>query len=220
VLIDGAQSIAHEPVDVQALDCDFYCFSGHKVYGPMGIGVLYGKEELLEEMPPYQTGGGIALGVTYDEITNIRQLPMRLEAGTPNVEGALGLEAALKYLTELGRERITAYEHELVGYAVQRLQSIPGLQLVGNARERSGIVSFNLDGYHPYDVGNWANEFGITLRTGVHCAIPLNDQLNIVGTVRASFAIYNTKAEVDLLHDVVAKTPKGSWSLERPRDRF
>jgi cysteine desulfurase/selenocysteine lyase len=220
VLIDGAQAIAHEKVDVQDLDCDFYAFSSHKVYGPMGIGVLYGKEKWLEEMPPYQTGGGIAMDANYDEMVALRNLPFRHEAGTPNVEGAVGLEAALQYLTQNGREAITAYEHELLRYATEKLQAIPDIQLVGTAREKSGIISFNRAGYHPYDLGNAANQQGIAMRTGVHCAIPLTNLLGLVGTVRASFAIYNTKEEIDLMCEVVAQAPKGYWTLERPRDRF
>jgi cysteine desulfurase/selenocysteine lyase len=220
VLIDGAQAIAHEKVDVQDLDCDFYAFSSHKVYGPMGMGVLYGKEKWLEEMPPYQTGGGIAMDANYDEMVALRNLPFRHEAGTPNVEGAVGLEAALQYLTQNGREAITAYEHELLRYATEKLQAIPDIQLVGTAREKSGIISFNRAGYHPYDLGNAANQQGIAMRTGVHCAIPLTNLLGLVGTVRASFAIYNTKEEIDLMCEVVAQAPKGYWTLERPRDRF
>lgn len=220
VLIDGAQAIAHGTVDVQALDCDFYCFSSHKAYGPMGIGVLYGKEQWLETMHPYQTGGGIASDVDYEQPKVLRPLPYKLEAGTPNVEGALGLEAALRYISELGREAIVEHENQLMSYATEKLQSIPDLKIVGTARNKSSILSFNREGYHPYDIGNRANEFGIALRTGVHCAIPLVDLLGLVGTVRASFAIYNTKADVDLLCEAVASTVKGVWSLERANIRF
>lgn len=220
VLIDGAQAIAHGTVDVQALDCDFYCFSSHKAYGPMGIGVLYGKEKWLETMEPYQTGGGIASDVDFERPKVFRPLPYKLEAGTPNVEGALGLEAALHYISELGRDAIVEHENQLLSYATEKLQSIPDLQIVGTARHKSGIVSFNREGYHPYDIGNRANEFGIALRTGVHCAIPLVDSLGIVGTVRASFAVYNSKADVDLLCEAVASATKGVWSLERANIRF
>lgn len=209
VLIDGAQAIVHGTVDVQVLDCDFYCFSSHKAYGPMGIGVLYGKEKWLERMPPYQTGGGIVFDTDYERMKVIRPLPQKLEAGTPNVEGAIGLEAALRYVSDLGRDAIVEHESELLRYATEKLQTILDLQIVGTARHKSGIISFNRQGYDPYDIGNWANEFGIALRTGVHCAIPLANSLGLVGTVRASFAVYNTKAEIDLLCEVVAGTPKG-----------
>ncbi|MCX7748936.1 MAG: cysteine desulfurase [Clostridia bacterium] len=220
VIIDGAQGIAHEKVDVQALDCDFYCFSGHKMYGPMGIGVMYGKKKFLEKMPYYQTGGGIALGVTYQDITVERPLPFKLEAGTPNVEGAIGLEAAIQYLTEIGYDDIIAHENELLDYARKKLSDIEGMRIFGSAKKTSSIISFLIGDIHPYDVGNKANEFGIALRTGVHCAIPFVDKMKIVGTVRASFGIYNTKEEVDALYQALLQVKKAEWSVNRPKDRF
>jgi cysteine desulfurase / selenocysteine lyase len=219
-VIDGAQAIAHEPVDVSALGCDFYVFSGHKMYAPMGIGVLYGKEERLNAMESYQKGGGGVMGVTFAEVTRYKPLPFRLEPGTPNVGGAVGLGAAIEYLNGIGREEIWGYERRLRKYAVDRLCSIDGVKLVGNAANASGLISFVREGYHAYDIGAFADSRGIALSAGAHCAMPLLDSLKLVATVRASFALYNTNDEVDALCEAVAAAPKGVWSLEKPCDRF
>jgi len=172
VLIDGAQAVAHLPVDVQVLDCDFYCFSAHKIYGPMGNGVLYGKKEILEELPPYQGGGEMISEVTFDK-TTFNELPFRFEAGTPNVSGALGLEAALQYLESVGPEAMHQYENELLRYATQKLSAIPGLIIYGNSSEKTGVITFNLAGIHSYDVGTLLDKFGIAVRTGHLCTQPL-----------------------------------------------
>lgn len=219
-VVDGAQAIAHEPVDVTALGCDFYVFSGHKMYAPMGIGVLYGKEERLTAMPQYQRGGGGVMGVSFSDVTKYRPLPFRLESGTPNVAGAVGLGAAIEYLTELGRETIWSHERELRRYAVERLSRIAGLRFVGTAERSSGLVSFMLDGYHAHDIGAFADSRGIAISAGAHCAMPLLDALGIVATARVSFGVYNTQKDVDALYDAVSATPKGHWSLERPNDRY
>lgn len=202
VLVDGAQAVAHRQVDVQELDADFYCFSGHKMYAPMGIGVLYGKEEWLDRLPPYQMGGEMIREVTFTR-TDFNELPFKFEAGTPNVEGALGLRAAVRYLLETGTDRIDAYEHELLAYATQRLLEIDGMKLYGTAAHKASLISFLLHNIHPYDAGMIVDKMGIAVRTGHHCAMPLMEYLKIPGTIRASFAFYNTKEEIDRLAEAV-----------------
>ncbi len=198
VLVDGAQAVPHLPVDVQALGCDFYAFSGHKVYGPTGIGVLYGKEEILAEMPPYQGGGDMISSVTFEK-TTYNVVPYKFEAGTPDIAGAIGLGAALKYIGDLGMDKVAAHEHELLAYATETVGAIPGVRLIGTARERAGVLSFMLDGVHPHDLGTILDREGVAIRTGHHCAQPVMDRFGIPATARASFAIYNTKEEVDAL---------------------
>lgn len=204
VLIDGAQAIAHNNVDVQALDADFYCFSGHKMYGPMGVGVLYGKERWLEAMPPYQGGGEMIQTVTFEK-TVYNELPLKFEAGTPNVCDTLGLTAAMDYMNALGMENIAVYEKELLRYATERLTAVGGIRIIGTAREKAGVLSFLPDGIHPYDMGTILDKLGIAVRTGNHCAQPLMERLGIIGTIRASFALYNTKQEVDILADAIIR---------------
>lgn len=198
VLVDGAQAIPHLQVDVQALDCDFYTFSSHKVYGPMGIGVLYGKSSLLEAMPPYQGGGDMISSVTFEK-TTYNKLPYKFEAGTPDVAGAIGLGAAIDYLNRLGREEIATHEHELLAYATKTLTAIPGLRVIGTAREKTGALSFVLEDIHPHDIGTILDQQGIAIRTGHHCAQPVMERFCIPATARASFAVYNTKEEIDAL---------------------
>jgi cysteine desulfurase/selenocysteine lyase len=198
VLVDGAQAVPHFAVDVQALDCDFYAFSGHKVYGPTGIGVLYGKRALLNAMPPYQGGGDMISSVTFAK-TTYNDLPFKFEAGTPDIAGAIALGAALKYITGLGMDKIAAHESELLAYATEAVGAIPGVRLIGTASDRAGVLSFVLDHVHPHDLGTILDREGIAIRTGHHCAQPVMERFGISGTARASFAIYNTKEEVDAL---------------------
>lgn len=198
VLVDGAQAAPHLQIDVQALDCDFYVFSGHKMYGPMGIGVLYGKRELLEAMPPYQGGGDMISSVTFEK-TLYNKLPYKFEAGTPDVSGAIGLGAAIDYLTNLSLDRIAAHEHELLVYATQSLADVPGVRLIGTAKSKAAVVSFVLENIHAHDVGTILDQEGIAIRTGHHCAQPLMQRFGVAATARASFALYNTKDEVDAL---------------------
>ncbi|MGE5425335.1 MAG: aminotransferase class V-fold PLP-dependent enzyme, partial [Syntrophothermus sp.] len=200
VLVDGAQGVPHLRVDVQELDCDFYCFSGHKMYGPMGIGVLYGKEKLLNEMPPYQLGGEMIREVFYNYST-YNDLPFKFEAGTPNVEGVYGLDAAIDYLQNTGIEEIHDYENDLLKYATEKLTAIEGLSIVGTAAFKTALISFQLQGIHPYDAGTILDKLGIAVRTGHHCAQPLMDYFNLPGTIRASFSFYNTMQEIDALAD-------------------
>ena len=198
VLVDGAQAVPHLSVDVQALDCDFYAFSGHKVYGPTGIGVLYGKAALLEAMPPYQSGGEMISSVTFEK-TTYNKLPFKFEAGTPDIAGAIGLHAALEYLNGLGMNNVAAHEHELLDYATEAVVAIPGVHLIGTANERAGVLSFVLEGVHPHDIGTILDQEGIAVRTGHHCAQPVMERFGIPATARASFALYNTRDEVDAL---------------------
>ena len=198
VLVDGAQSIPHMPVDVQALDADFYVFSGHKVYGPTGVGVLYGKEDWLDRLPPYQGGGEMIQHVSFER-TTFNELPFKFEAGTPDYIGTTGLAKALDYVSTLGMDHIAAYEHELTEYALQRLGKIPGMRIFGQAPERGGVISFLVGNIHHFDMGTLLDRLGIAVRTGHHCAQPLMERLGIEGTVRASFGLYNTKEEVDAL---------------------
>ncbi|NCA84267.1 MAG: cysteine desulfurase [Clostridia bacterium] len=205
VLIDGAQAVAHLPVDVQALDCDFYCFSAHKIYGPMGNGVLYGKKEILEELPPYQGGGEMISEVTFDK-TTFNELPFRFEAGTPNVAGALGLEAALHYIQSVGARAMHQYENDLLLYATEKLSAISGLIIYGNSPEKTGVVTFNLAGIHSYDVGTLLDKFGVAVRTGHMCTQPLTVFYGVPGFIRASFSMYNTRQEVDALADAILRS--------------
>jgi cysteine desulfurase/selenocysteine lyase len=198
VLLDGAQAVPHMPVDVQELDCDFYAFSGHKMLGPTGIGVLYGKREWLEVMPPYQGGGDMILSVSFDK-TLYNDPPYKFEAGTPHIAGAIGLGAAVDYLERLGMENVAAYEQELSSYATQILAQVDGVRFIGTAREKVGVLSFILDGVHPHDIGTILDHEGVAIRTGHHCVQPVMDRFGIPATARASFALYNTKAEVDVL---------------------
>jgi cysteine desulfurase/selenocysteine lyase len=204
VLVDGAQAVPHIPVDVQDLDCDFYAFSGHKLYGPTGVGVLYGKSELLDEMPPYQGGGDMILSVTFEK-TEYNQLPHKFEAGTPNMAGVIGFGAAIDYIRGLGLDIVAEYEDRLLDYAVTRLRSIPGVRLIGNPENRVSLVSFVLDGIHAHDVGTILDQEGVAVRTGHHCAMPVMDRFGVPATVRASFACYNTKGEVDALVNSIEK---------------
>lgn len=198
VLVDGAQGVPHMKVDVQDLDVDFYAFSGHKVYGPTGIGVLYGREALLDAMPPWQGGGDMILSVTFEK-TTYNALPYKFEAGTPNIEGVIALEAALRYVSDLGLDNINAYEQELREYATEKLQEIDGLRIIGTAREKASVISFVLEGIHPHDIGTILDRDGIAIRTGHHCAQPLMLRYNVPATGRASFGLYNTKEEADVL---------------------
>ena len=205
VLLDGAQSAPHLPVDVRDLDCDFYAFSGHKLFGPTGIGVLYGKRELLESMPPYQGGGEQIKSVTFEK-TIYNDLPYKFEAGTPHIAGVVGLGAAIDYVNDIGLERAAAYEHELLEYGTEQLQAIEGLRLIGTARQKASVLSFLLDGIHPHDIGTVLDTQGIAIRTGHHCAQPLMQRFQIPATARASLAFYNTKDEIDALVEGIHRT--------------
>ncbi len=198
VLLDGAQAIPHMSVDVQALDCDFYVFSGHKLYAPSGIGVLYGKQALLEAMPPYQGGGDMIRKVTFEE-TEYNSLPYKFEAGTPNIADVIGLGAAIDYLTEIGMDNIAAYEAELLAYATASANKIQGLRIIGDNNHKGAILSFVLDKIHPHDIGTMLDSLGIAIRAGHHCAMPVMDFFEVPATARASFAMYNTKEEIDVL---------------------
>ncbi len=198
VLVDGAQAVPHLKVDVQALDCDFYAFSGHKVYGPTGIGVLYGKAALLDAMPPYQGGGDMISSVTFEK-TIFNKLPFKFEAGTPDISGAIGLGAAIRYLDGIGIDNVAAHEHDLLALATQRLAAIPGIRLIGTAQEKAGVLSFVMEGIHPHDIGTILDQEGIAIRTGHHCSQPVMERFGIPATARASFALYNTREEVDAL---------------------
>jgi cysteine desulfurase / selenocysteine lyase len=198
VLLDGAQAVPHLPVDVQALDCDFYCFSGHKMCGPTGIGVLYGREALLEAMPPWQGGGDMILTVSFSG-SRWNTLPFKFEAGTPHIAGAIGLAAAIDYLQGLGLERIAAAEHALLEYATLRLQEVPGLRLIGTAPDKAAVASFVLAGIHPHDLGTILDSRGVAIRTGHHCAMPVMEFYGVPATARASFSFYNTREEIDRL---------------------
>lgn len=204
VLVDGAQAAPHLPIDVQALDCDFYAFSGHKVYGPTGIGVLYGKSELLEEMPPYQGGGDMIRSVTFEK-TTYNVLPYKFEAGTPDIAGAIGLGAALEYVMNLGMDRVAAHEHDLLEYGTAQLSAVKGVRLIGTARERAGVISFVVDGVHPHDLGTILDREGIAIRTGHHCAQPVMERFGVPATARASFGVYNTREEIDALASGISR---------------
>ena len=198
VLVDGAQAAPHTQIDVQDLDCDFYAFSGHKVYGPTGIGVLYGKPELLEAMSPYQGGGDMIASVSFEK-TTYNTLPYKFEAGTPNIAGTIGLGAAIDYVSEIGVDSIARHEHDLLSYGTELLSKIPGLRLIGTAKKKAGVLSFVLEGIHPHDVGTVLDREGIAIRTGHHCAMPLMDRFGVPATARASLAVYNTREEIDSL---------------------
>ncbi len=204
VLIDGAQGIKHETLDVQNLDADFYAFSGHKIYGPTGIGVLYGKEELLEKMPPWQGGGDMIATVTFQK-TTFNELPFKFEAGTANYIGAAALATALQYYQSVGINAATEYEHELLTYATKQLQAIEGIRIIGTAKDKASIISFMIENIHPYDTGMILDKMGIAVRTGTHCTEPTMAHFNIDGTIRASLAFYNTKNEIDRLIEGVKK---------------
>ena len=197
VLIDGAQSVAHLKVDVQALGCDFYCFSGHKMYGPMGVGVLYGREAMLDELPPYQGGGEMIENVTF-ECTTYNRLPFKFEAGTPSVGDVIGLGRAIDFMQQVGLANIAAHEDDLLHYATEQLLAIPDVHIYGRAPQKTSVLSFLVGGAHPYDVGTLLDQLGVAVRTGHHCTQPIMDRYGIPGTVRASFAVYNTREEVDL----------------------
>ncbi len=204
VVVDGAQSIAHHPIDVQDLDCDFFVFSGHKMYAPMGIGGLYGKAEWLEKLPPYQFGGEMVDTVSFEK-TTFNVLPYKFEAGTPNVGAALGLETAIQFIQGLDRMEVEAHESQLLQSAIEQLSDIEGIRFIGEAAHRSGLVSFIIDGIHPYDLGTIIDKMGVAVRTGHHCAEPVMTRFGIPGTVRASFALYNTMEEVEVFVNAVKK---------------
>ena len=202
VLIDGAQGISHKSVNVSILDCDFYAFSGHKIFAPMGIGVLYGKEKLLNEMPPYQSGGEMIKEVSFEK-TTFNELPFKFEASTPNVGGILALESALKYIKNIGIDVIESYEHELLTYATAQLKNMPEINIIGNASNKSSLISFVIKGVHHYDAGTILDKLGIAVRTGHHCAQPIMTRFGIDGTLRISFAFYNTKEEINIFVDAL-----------------
>ncbi len=204
VLVDGAQAVPHMPVDVQALGVDFYAFSGHKMYGPTGIGVLYGKREWLEKMPPYHGGGEMIERVTFEK-TTWNELPFKFEAGTPDIAGTVGLHAAIDYIEAVGREAIAAHEAELLHYGMELLGAIEGMRLIGTAPHKAGVISFVLEGVHPYDLGTLLDKMGIAVRTGHHCTEPLMDRFGVPGTVRASLGMYNTREEIERLAAAVEK---------------
>lgn len=203
-LIDGAQSAAHMPIDVQALDADFYCVSSHKMYGPTGVGLLYGKKALLEKMPPYMGGGEMIKDVTFAK-TTYNDLPYKFEAGTPNIADVIAFREAIAFVDELGKENIAQYEHELLNYATEKLSQIKGVQIIGTAKQKVSVVSFVIDGIHHFDVGQMLDARGIAVRTGHHCTQPLMDRFGIEGTVRASFLVYNTKEEIDSLVEGITR---------------
>jgi cysteine desulfurase/selenocysteine lyase len=202
--VDGAQAVPHMAVDMQALDCDFYAFSGHKMFGPTGIGVLYAKAKHLDSMPPWKGGGDMILEVRFDG-TTYNELPYKFEAGTPNISGAVGLGAAIQYLESLGMDRVAAWEHELLAYLTERLSEVPGIRLIGTARQKASVQSFLLDDIHPHDLGTIVDHQGVAIRTGHHCAMPVMDFFGIAGTARASLALYNNRDDIDRLVASLAK---------------
>ncbi len=204
VMVDGAQAAPHLPVDVQALDCEFYAFSAHKMYGPTGIGALYGKRALLESMPPYQGGGDMIASVTFEK-TTYNELPYKFEAGTPNIAGVVGFGAAVDYLRQFDMQAIAAHEHDLLTHATEAVGAIPGVRIIGQAPQKAGVLSFVLDGVHPHDIGTILDREGVAIRTGQHCAQPVMDRYGVPATARASFAIYNTHDEIDVLARAVRK---------------
>jgi cysteine desulfurase/selenocysteine lyase len=204
VLIDGAQAVQHIPIDVQDLDCDFFAFSGHKMYAETGIGVLYGKQKWLDSMPPYRYGGGMISSVNLEK-TSFLEPPLKFEAGTGNIAGAVSLKAAIEYINNIGIKKIAAYEKEVYDYAMEKLRNLPGVNVYGDSEKMCGAISFNLDNIHHYDAGSILDKMGIAVRTGEHCAEPLMKRYNIKGTVRASFAVYNTQEEVDKLVEGIKK---------------
>lgn len=210
VLVDGAQAVPHLPVDVQAVDCDFYAFSGHKMFGPTGIGILYGRERLLDAMPPYQGGGDMILEVSFAG-TTYNELPYKFEAGTPNISGAIGLGASVRYLQSVGMDAIAAYEHGLLEYMTERLGQVDGLRLIGTAADKASVQSFLLDDIHPHDLGTILDHEGVAIRTGHHCAMPVMDYYGVPGTARASLAFYNNRDDIDRLVAALA-TAKGIFA--------
>ena len=204
ILVDGAQAVQHIPIDIQKIDADFYCFSGHKLYGPTGIGILYGKKQLLNEMPPYQGGGDMIKSVTFDE-TIYNDIPHKFEAGTPNISGAIGLSAAIDYMREIGIEKISKHESELLEYASEKLKEIDDVQIIGNAKEKASVISFVIKNIHPHDIGTIMDSDGVAIRAGKHCTDPVMDFYSIPATARASFAAYNNKDDVDKLIKSVKK---------------
>jgi cysteine desulfurase/selenocysteine lyase len=198
VVVDGAQAVPHLSVDVHALDCDFYVFSGHKVYGPTGIGVLYGKRALLEAMPPYQGGGDMISSVTFEK-TLYNKVPHKFEAGTPDISGVIGLGAAIDYVGKLGLDEVSRHEQDVLSYATESVSGLPGVRLIGTAKEKTGVLSFVMDGIHPHDIGTVLDQEGVAVRTGHHCAQPLMERFGVAATTRASFGLYNTREEVDAL---------------------
>ncbi len=207
VLIDGAQAVPHTKVDVQELDCDFYAFSGHKMLGPTGVGILYGKETILNQLPPYQGGGDMIKTVTFEK-TTYNELPHKFEAGTPNIVGGLGLAAAIQYMNEVGIENIEAYEYVLLSYATEQIKKIEGVRIIGEAKQKASVLSFVVDGTHPSDIGMIVDKLGVAIRTGHHCTEPLMNRFNVPGTARASFAFYNTKEEIDVFIEAVDRAVK------------
>ncbi len=207
VLLDGAQATPHMAIDVQELDCEFYALSGHKLFGPTGIGVLYGKEDWLNKLPPYQGGGDMIKSVSFER-TTYNELPFKFEAGTPNIAGVLGLKSAIDYVNEIGLDAIAEYENELLEYGTEKLSQIEGLKIYGTAKHKASVISFLLDGIHPYDTGTILDKLGVAVRTGHHCTEPIMTRFEIPGTVRASFAFYNTKEEIDKLYDGLVRVKK------------
>ncbi len=207
VFIDGAQAVSHMKVDVQALNVDFYCFSAHKMYGPTGVGVLYGKKKILEQMPPYQGGGEMIKEVKFEKST-YNDLPFKFEGGTPNIAGGIGLEACIRFMEGLGVDHIERYESSLLRYATEKLKSVEGVRILGESKRKSGSISFLMEGIHPFDAGTILDKLGIAIRTGHHCAQPIMDRYNISGTMRASFALYNTKEEIDTFIEALDKVKK------------
>ncbi|NIL58917.1 cysteine desulfurase [Salinispora arenicola] len=221
VVVDGAQAVAHLPVDVRGIGADFYCFSGHKVYGPMGVGVLYGRRDLLADLPPYQVGGGTVKGVSHDSPVAYVPVPARLEAGTPDIAAAVGLAAALSWLDGLDRRAVRAHDADLVRYAVTTLTGVDGVRVVGDpTADPAGIVSIVVPGLHPYDVGGHLDQHGVAVRSGVHCASTFLDELGLLGTVRLSFAVYNTTEEIDRVAAALRTLRAGEWTTRFPDVRF
>jgi cysteine desulfurase / selenocysteine lyase len=206
-LIDGAQAVPHKKVDVQELDCDFYVFSGHKMLGPTGVGILYGKEAILNSLPPYQGGGDMIKTVTFEK-TTYNELPHKFEAGTPNIVGGIALAAAIDYMNNIGIHNIETYEHELLTYATEKIKQIEGLRIIGEAKQKASVLSFVVDGTHPSDIGMIIDKLGIAIRTGHHCTEPLMNRLNVPGTARASFAFYNTPEEIDVFIEALKRAIK------------
>jgi len=204
VMVDGAQAVAHWPIDVQKLDCDFYAFSGHKLYGPTGIGALYGKTHLLDSMTPFMGGGEMIEVVTFEK-TTFNRVPYKFEPGTPNIAGAVGLAAAIDFLNSLDRDAVMAHENDVLNYAIDCAENYDGLSIIGQAKERAGVLSFVLEGAHPHDVGTLLDQQGVAVRTGNHCAMPIMDHFGLTGTIRASFALYNTREDVDALFTALDK---------------
>lgn len=207
ILIDGAQAVPHTKVDVQDLDCDFYAFSGHKMFGPTGVGIIYGKEAILNDLPPYQGGGDMIKTVTFEK-TTYNELPHKFEAGTPNIVGGIGLGVAIDYMNSIGIDKIEAYEHELLAYATTQIKQIEGVRIIGEAKNKASVLSFVIDGTHPSDIGMIIDKLGVAIRTGHHCTEPLMNRFNVPGTARASFAFYNTFEEIDVFISAVRRAVK------------